>query len=275
MKIDNSVIFVSIVPKKIYTDQLTMAGHSKWANIKHRKAREDAKRAKAFTKHIREITVAAREGGGDPDANPRLSLAIQNAKAVNLPKDNIERAIKKGTGELEDGSGNYEEVTYEGYGPGGIAFFLEATSNNLNRTVGEIRHIFTKHGGNLGTDGSVAYMFEQKGSIKVTSDGVDEEELMLTAIDAGAEDVIIEEGFMEVITSREDLISVRKNLELNNLTIESAELVRIPSTEVAAEPDTAKTNLKMMDMFDDNDDVSNIFTNMKMDDETLALLSED
>ncbi len=252
-----------------------MAGHSKWANIKHRKAREDAKRAKAFTKHIREITVAAREGGGDPDANPRLSLAIQNAKAVNLPKDNIERAIKKGTGELEDGSGIYEEVTYEGYGPGGIAFFLEATSNNLNRTVGEIRHIFTKHGGNLGTDGSVAYMFEQKGSIKVTSEGVDEEELMLTVIDAGAEDVIIEEGFIEVITSREDLITVRKNLELNNLTIESAELVRIPSTEVTAEPDTAKTNLKMMDMFDDNDDVSNIFTNMKMDDETLALLSED
>jgi YebC/PmpR family DNA-binding regulatory protein len=252
-----------------------MAGHSKWANIKHKKAREDAKRAKAFTKHTREITVAAREGGGDPDANPRLSLAIQNAKAVNLPKDNIERAIKKGTGELEDGSGIYEEVTYEGYGPGGIAFFLEATSNNLNRTVGEIRHIFTKHGGNLGTDGSVAYLFEQKGSIKINSDGLDEEELMLTAIDAGAEDVIIEEGFIEVITSRADLITVRKNLEQNNLTIESAELLRIPSTEVAAEPDTAKTNLKMMDMFDDIDDVSNIFTNMKLDNETLSLLSED
>jgi YebC/PmpR family DNA-binding regulatory protein len=251
-----------------------MAGHSKWANIKHKKAREDAKRAKAFTKHIREITVAAREGGGDPDTNPRLSLAVENAKAINLPKDNIERAIKKGTGELDDGSGNYEEVTYEGYGPGGIAYFIEATSNNLNRTVGEIRHIFTKHGGNLGTDGSVGYLFEQKGSIKVKSDSLDEEEFMLAAIDAGAEDVVNEDDFFEVFTTREKLIAVRKNLEDLGYEIESAELVRIPSTEVAADPDTARTNLKMMDKFDENDDVSNIFTNLKMDDETLALLSD-
>jgi YebC/PmpR family DNA-binding regulatory protein len=252
-----------------------MAGHSKWANIKHRKAREDAKRAKAFTKHIREITVASREGGGDPASNPRLSLAIENAKSVNLPKDNIERAIKKGTGELDDGSGNYEEVTYEGYGPGGIAYFIEATSNNLNRTVGEIRHIFTKHGGNLGTDGSVAYLFEQKGSIKVKCDGLDEEEFMLTAIDAGAEDVVIEEDFYEIFTKRENLIVVRKNLEDSGIEIESAELVRVPSTEVSADPDTARTNLRMMDKFDENDDVSNIFTNLKLDDETLALLNED
>ena len=251
-----------------------MAGHSKWANIKHKKAREDAKRAKAFTKHIREITVAAREGGGDPDTNPRLSLAIENAKAINLPKDNIERAIKKGTGELDDGSGNYEEVTYEGYGPGGIAYFIEATSNNLNRTVGEIRHIFTKHGGNLGTDGSVGYLFEQKGSIKVQSEGLEEEEFMLAAIDAGAEDVVNEEDFFEVFTTRENLISVRKKLEDMGYEIESAELVRIPSTEVAAEPDTARTNLKMMDKFDENDDVSNIFTNMKLDEDTLALLND-
>ncbi|WP_069131109.1 YebC/PmpR family DNA-binding transcriptional regulator [Rhodohalobacter halophilus] len=252
-----------------------MAGHSKWANIKHKKAKEDAKRAKVFTKHIREITVAARESGGDPDANPRLSLAIENAKAVNLPKDNIERAIKKGTGELDDGSGNYEEVTYEGYGPGGIAYFVEATSNNLNRTVGEIRHIFTKHGGNLGTDGSVAYLFEQKGSIKVNAEGLDEEEFMLTAIDAGAEDVTIEDDFFEVITSREGLFEVRKNLEENDIKPESAELIRVPMTEVSAAPDTARKNLKMMDKFDDNDDVSNIFTNMKLDDETLALLDSE
>jgi len=251
-----------------------MAGHSKWANIKHKKAKEDAKRSKAFTKHIREITVAARVGGGDPDANPRLSLAIENAKKVNLPKDNIERAIKKGTGELDDGSGNYEEVTYEGYGPGGIAFFIEATSNNLNRTVGEIRHIFTKHGGNLGTDGSVAYMFEQKGSIKIIESDLDEDELMLTAIDAGAEDVIIEDEYVEVITAREDLFDVSKNLENEGIEVESANLIRIPATEVAADPDTAKTNLKMMDMFDDNDDVSEIFTNMKMDDETLELAED-
>jgi len=252
-----------------------MAGHSKWANIKHKKAKEDAKRAKAFTKHIREITVAARESGGDPEANPRLSLAIENAKAVNLPKDNIERAIKKGTGELDDGSGNYEEVTYEGYGPGGIAYFVEATSNNLNRTVGEIRHIFTKHGGNLGTDGSVAYLFEQKGSIKVNTEGLDEEEFMLTAIDAGAEDVNIEDEFYEVITSREGLFNVSKELEENGIKPESAELIRIPMTEVSADPDTARKNLKMMDKFDENDDVSNIFTNLKLDDETLALLESE
>ncbi|WP_340106668.1 YebC/PmpR family DNA-binding transcriptional regulator [Rhodohalobacter sp. 8-1] len=248
-----------------------MAGHSKWANIKHKKAKEDAKRAKAFTKHIREITVAAREGGGDPDANPRLSLAIENAKAVNLPKDNIERAIKKGTGELDDGSGNYEEVTYEGYGPGGIAYFIEATSNNLNRTVGEIRHIFTKHGGNLGTDGSVAYMFDQKGSIKIENSELDDEELMLIAIEAGAEDVINEDDFVEIITAREDLFDVSNALEEQGIEIESANLIRIPATEVKAEPDTARTNLKMMDSFDENDDVSEIFTNMKMDDETLEL----
>ena len=250
-----------------------MAGHSKWANIRHKKAKEDKKRSKIFTKHLREITVAAREGGGDPDGNPRLSLAIDNAKKDNLPKENIERAIKKGTGELDDGSGNYEEVTYEGYGPGGIAFFLEATSNNLNRTVSEIRHIFTKHGGNLGTDGSVAYMFEQKGSIKVdtSSNNIDEEEFMLAAIDAGAEDVLVEEDFIEVITAREALFDVRNKLESEGTEIKSADLIRIPATEVEADPDVAQTNLKMMEMFDDNDDVSNIFTNMKLDDETLKL----
>lgn len=251
-----------------------MAGHSKWANIKHRKAREDAKRSKAFTKHTREITVAAREGGGDPNMNARLSLAIQNAKAVNLPKDNIERAIKKGTGELNDGSANYEEVTYEGYGPGGIAFFIEATSDNVNRTVGEIRHLFTKHGGNLGTDGSVSYLFNQKGSIKVNREGLDEEEFMLTAIDAGAEDVELEDSLFEIFTTRENLIDVRKTLEEQGIQIESAELVRIPMTEVAAEPDVAVKNLKLMDLFDDNDDVSNVFTNLKLNDELIALMEE-
>ncbi len=252
-----------------------MAGHSKWANIKHKKAKEDARRSKIFTKHIREITVAAREGGGDPDTNPRLSLAIDNAKADNLPKDNIERAIKKGTGELDDGTGNYEDVTYEGYGPGGIAYFIEATSNNLNRTVGDIRHIFTKHGGNLGTDGSVGYMFDQKGSIKVKNEGLDEEEFMLIAIDAGAEEFEAEDDFFEVITSREALFDVRKKLEEQDVEIESADLIRIPATEVKAEPDTARKNLKLMEKFDENDDVSNIFTNMKMDDETLALAEEE
>ena len=252
-----------------------MAGHSKWANIKHRKAREDAKRSKAFTKHLREITVAAKEGGGDPGGNPRLSLAIENAKKVNLPKDNIERAIKKGTGELNDVSAQYEEVTYEGYGPGGIAYFVEATSNNVNRTVSEIRHIFTRHGGNLGTDGSVSYLFEQKGSIKIDGNGgMDEDEFMLLAIEAGAEDVLFDDGLIEVITAREDLMQVARTLGESVEGIESAELVRIPMTEVAVDPETARTNLKMMDLFDDNDDVSNIFTNMKMDEETLKLAEE-
>ncbi|HMB97325.1 MAG TPA: YebC/PmpR family DNA-binding transcriptional regulator [Balneolaceae bacterium] len=251
-----------------------MAGHSKWANIRHKKAKEDAKRAKVFTKHIREITIAAREGGGDPDGNPRLSLAIDNAKAANLPKDNIERAIKKGTGELDDGSGAYEETTYEGYGPGGIAFFIEVTTNNYNRTVGEIRHIFTKHGGNLGTDGSVGYMFEQKGVIRVSSEAPDEEEFMMDAIEAGAEDVTNEGDYFEVITARENLIEIRNRLEQAGYNIDSAELVRIPVTEVKAEEGTALTNLKMMEMFEDNDDVSNVFTNLKMDEETLALTEQ-
>lgn len=251
-----------------------MAGHSKWANIRHKKAKEDAKRSKIFTKHIREITIAAREGGGDPDGNPRLSLAIDNAKAVNLPKDNIERAIKKGTGELDDGSGNYEETTYEGYGPGGIAFFIEVTTNNYNRTVGEIRHIFTKHGGNLGTDGSVAYMFEQKGVIRVPIGGLDEEEFMLAAIDAGAEDVTADEDFFEIITTRESLIDTRNKLEKNGYIIDSAELVRIPATEVKVDESIALSNLRMMEKFDENDDVSNVFTNMKLDNETLILAEQ-
>lgn len=176
-----------------------MAGHSKWANIRHKKAREDSKRAKVFTKYIREITISAKESGGDPDGNPRLALAIENAKSVNLPKDTIERAIKRGTGEGVDTT-SYEEVTFEGYGPGGIAYFVEATTDNNNRTVGEIRHIFTKHGGNMGTNGSVSFLFEQKGIIQVSKTGIDEDEFMLAAIDAGAEDVEPEESFFEVKT---------------------------------------------------------------------------
>jgi YebC/PmpR family DNA-binding regulatory protein len=248
-----------------------MSGHSKWANIRHKKAKEDAKRAKVFTRHIREISVAARDGGGDPGHNPRLALAIENAKAVNLPKDNIERAIKKGTGELDDGTGNYEEATYEGYGPGGIAYFIEVTTNNYNRTVGEIRHLFTKFDGNLGTDGSVAYLFEQKGIIRIKAEGHDEEEMMLSAIDAGAEDFNIEDDFFIITTAREDLFAVRNGLEETGIEIESAELNRIPMTEVKVDPETARSNFKLMEMFDDADDVSNVYTNMRMDDETIAV----
>jgi len=251
-----------------------MAGHSKWSNIKHKKAREDKKRAKIFNKHLREITVAAREGGGDPEMNARLDTAIENAKNDNVPKDNIKRAIKKGTGELDEGEGRYEEATYEGYGPGGIAYFIEVTTNNYNRTVGEIRHIFTTHGGNLGTDGSVGYLFEQKGSIRVKKKDHDEEEFMLNAIDAGAEEIDSEDEFFIVTTARESMYEVRDNLEEMDYDIDSAELIRIPSTEVKVDPDVAESNFKLMEKFEDNDDVSNVFTNMKMDEETLAIAEQ-
>lgn len=251
-----------------------MAGHSKWSNIKHKKAKEDKRRAKIFNKHLREISVAAREGGGDPEMNARLSVAIDNAKSDNVPKDNIERAIKKGTGELDEGEGRYEDATYEGYGPGGIAYFIEVTTNNYNRTVGEIRHIFSQHGGNLGTDGSVGYLFEQKGMIRVIQEDHDEEEFMLEAIDAGAEDIESEDGYFAVTTAREAMYNVRDRLEEEDFDIDSAELVRVPMTEVKADPQTAESNFKLMEKFDDNDDVSNVFTNMKMDAETLEIAEQ-
>ncbi len=247
-----------------------MAGHSKWANIRHKKAKEDAKRSKIFTKHIKEITVAAREGGGDVDGNPRLSLAIDNAKADNVPKDNIERAIKRGTGE-DTGGASYEETTFEGYGPGGIAYFIEVTTDNNNRTVSDIRHIFTKHGGNMGTNGSVGYMFEQKGMIQVSSEGLDDEEFMLEAIDAGATDVNTDDEMFVVYTSREELFEVRNRLEEAGYEIENASLIREAVTETKVDEDTAISNLKMMEKFEENDDVNNVFTNMLMDDETIAM----
>ncbi|MBO6585141.1 MAG: YebC/PmpR family DNA-binding transcriptional regulator [Gracilimonas sp.] len=247
-----------------------MAGHSKWANIRHKKAKEDAKRSKIFTKHIKEITVAAREGGGDVDGNPRLSLAIENAKADNVPKDNIERAIKRGTGE-DTGGASYEETTFEGYGPGGIAYFIEVTTDNNNRTVSDIRHIFTKHGGNMGTNGSVGYMFEQKGMIQVPSEGLDDEEFMLEAIDAGATDVDTDDEMFVVYTTREELFEVRNRLEESGFEIENASLIREAVTETKVDEDTAISNLKMMEKFEENDDVNNVFTNMLMDDETVAL----
>lgn len=251
-----------------------MAGHSKWSNIKHKKAKEDKKRAKIFNKHLREISVAAREGGGDPEMNPRLDTAIENAKSDNVPKDNIIRAIKKGTGELDEGDGRYEDATYEGYGPGGIAYFIEVTTNNYNRTVGEIRHIFSSFNGNLGTDGSVGYLFDQKGMIRVKSEDHDEEEFMLNAIDAGAEEIDTEDDFFVVTTARESMYEVRDKLEELEYDIDSAELVRIPMTEVKVEPDVAESNFKLMEKFEDSDDVSNVFTNMKMDEETLAIAEQ-
>ncbi|MEQ8523972.1 YebC/PmpR family DNA-binding transcriptional regulator [Gracilimonas sp.] len=250
-----------------------MAGHSKWANIRHKKAKEDAKRSKIFTKHIKEITVAAREGGGDVEGNPRLSLAIENAKADNVPKDNIERAIKRGTGE-DTGGASYEETTFEGYGPGGIAYFIEVTTDNNNRTVSDIRHIFSKHGGNMGTNGSVGYMFEQKGMIQVPSEDLDDEEFMLESIDAGATDVDTDDEMFVVYTNREELFDVRNRLEEGGYEIENASLIREAVTETKVDEDTAISNLKMMEKFEENDDVNNVFTNMLMDDETIALAED-
>ncbi len=251
-----------------------MAGHSKWANIKHKKAKEDKKRAKVFSKHLREITVAAREGGGDADMNPRLSVAVDNAKNDNVPKDNIQRAIKKGAGELDEGDGRYEDATYEGYGPGGIAYFIEVTTNNYNRTVGEIRHIFSSFGGNLGTNGSVSYLFKQKGIIRIAAEQHEQEEFMLNAIDTGAEDIKKEDGFFKVITRREALYEVRDKLEQQEYKIQKAELIYIPLTEVSADESTAESNFKLMNAFEDNDDVSNVYTNMKMDEQALNIAEQ-
>ena len=250
-----------------------MAGHSKWANIRHKKAKEDSKRAKVFTKIIKELTIAAREGGSDPTGNPRLSLAIDNAKSANLPKDTMERAIKRGSGEGDDAT-VYEEVTFEGYGPGGIAYFIETTTDNNTRTVAEVRHIFSKHGGNMGTNGSVSFLFDQKGSIRIPNEGLDEEEFMLVAIEAGADDVTLDDDFFEVITAREELFNVRSELENNGVSIESAELIRMASTETKVDQETALSNFKMMEKFEENDDVNNVFTNMLMDEETLSVAEQ-
>lgn len=250
-----------------------MAGHSKWANIRRKKAKEDSKRSKVFTKIIKELTIAAREGGGDPTGNPRLSLAIDNAKAANLPKDNIERAIKRSSGEGV-GAASYEEVTFEGYGPGGIAYFVEVTTDNNTRSVADIRHIFTKHGGNMGTSGSVAFLFEQKGFIQISADGKDEDEFMLEAIEAGADDVQLEDDKFVVYTTRSDLFNVRKALEDAGHEIETAELIRVALTETKVDAETALSNFKMMERFEDNDDVSNVFNNMLMDEEAMAVAEE-
>lgn len=246
-----------------------MAGHSKWSKIKRQKAVADVVKGKIFTKIIREITIAAREGGGDVSTNARLSLAIDNAKANNMPKDNIERAIKKGVGDVDGGS-SYTEVIYEGYGPGGVAYLVEASTDNINRTVGEIRHIFSKQGGNLGMTGSVGYLFEQKGIILVNNENIDADQLILDAIDAGAEDVDVNE-VVEITTPRSELYTVRQQLEKLGYVIQSAELQRIASTSVAVSEEDALMNFKLMDKLEDNDDVANVFSNMEMNEATLLI----
>ena len=245
-----------------------MAGHSKWANIKFRKAAQDAKRGKVFTKLIREITVAARTGGGDADANPRLRTAIDKALGANMTKDVIERAVKRGTGEL-DGV-NYEEVRYEGYAPGGIAVLVECATDNRNRTVGEVRHAFTKHGGNLGTDGSVAYLFNKVGVIRFSGES-DEERIMEVAVDAGADDIITEEdGSIEVLTSVDDFHSVQTTFADNGMVSEEADIVQRATTEVALNEDDGEKVLKILDALEELDDVQDVFSNADFPDSILS-----
>ena len=249
-----------------------MAGHSKWANIKFRKAAQDAKRGKLFTKLIREITVSARSGGGDADANPRLRAAVDKALSANMTKEVIERAIKRGTGELDGVS--YEEVRYEGYAPGGIAVLVECTTDNRNRTVSEVRHAFTKHGGNLGTDGSVAYLFNKVGVIRFADDK-DEERIMELAVDAGAEDVVSEDdGSVEVITSPEDLHNVQTTLVNDGLKCEDADIVQRASTEVVLNEDDGEKVLKLLDALEDLDDVQDVYSNANFPDSLLSESSE-
>ena len=245
-----------------------MSGHNKWASIKHKKGANDAKRGKAFTKLIKEITVAARMGGGDINGNPRLRAAVLAARAENMPKDNIERGIKKGTGELEGVS--YEESLYEGYGPGGAAVLVESLSDNKNRSVADIRHIFAKNGGNLGTGGCVAWMFKKKGYIAIDGKAIDEEKLMEKALEAGAEDVREEDGTFEVITAPEDFETVKTAIEQLSVAYLSSEVTMLPQNTTALTGKEAEQMMRLMDMLEDCDDVQKVYTNADIPDEMVG-----
>ncbi|MDD5383234.1 MAG: YebC/PmpR family DNA-binding transcriptional regulator [Candidatus Margulisbacteria bacterium] len=235
-----------------------MSGHSKWATIKHKKARTDAARGKVFTKIIKEITTAAKVGGGDPEGNPRLRLAVDKAKEANMPNDNIKRAIDKGAG---GGGAAMEELAYEGYGPGGVAFMVEVMTDNRNRSAGEIRSIFEKGGGNLGATGSVAYMFKRKGSIIFEKGKVEEELLTMTAIDAGAEDILSEESTIEIMTTPENFEKVRNGLKAKGLIPYSAEVTMVPDTTVKVTGEAAQKVLNLVNKLEDHDDVQAVHAN--------------
>ena len=247
-----------------------MSGHNKWSTIKHKKGRLDAKRGKIFTKIIREITVAAREGGGDPEGNPRLRTATLAARAANMPAENIKRAVQRGTGELPGVS--YEEVNYEGYGPGGVAVLLDVLTDNRNRTTAEVRHIFSKNGGNLGENGCVSWIFTRKGVLLVArAEGPDEDQLMEMALEAGAEDFdAADEEIFRVSTDAGELHRVKEFLESQNVQVESAAFEMEPSTTVRLEGKSARQVVRLVDAFEDNDDVQNVWANFDIDDEVLA-----
>ncbi len=245
-----------------------MSGHSKWASIKHKKAATDAKRGKLFTKLIKEITVAARAGGGDPDSNARLRTAIAAAKAGNMPADNIERAIKKGTGELPGVS--YEEITYEGYGPGGVAIIVETMTDNKKRTVAEIRNIISKLGGNLGETGCVSWMFSKVGLILIPADGTDEDKLMEASLEAGADDIKQDGDFFEVYTGTSNLFDVREKLLEAGFNIESAEITAVPQSTVSVAGKDAQKLLKLLSALEDHDDVQKVYSNMDISDDVMV-----
>ena len=248
-----------------------MAGHSKWANIQHRKGTQDAKRGKLFTKLIREITVSARSGGGDPGNNPRLRAVMDKALTANMSKDSIERAIKKGTGALE--GDNFEEVRYEGYGPGGIAVMVDCLTDNRNRTVSEVRHAFSKAGGNLGTDGSVAYLFSKVGLLSYPS-GVDEDRLMEAALEAGADDVIgNEDGSVDIVTTADAFDGVKAALAEAGLVPETAEITQRASTSTSLAQDDAEKMIRLLERLEDLDDVQNVYSNADISEEILEKIS--
>ncbi len=245
-----------------------MSGHSKWASIKHKKAIVDSRRGQQFTKLARAITVAARDGGGDPDGNAALENAIRKAKEASMPKDNIERAIAKGTGAGGDGEAALETVLYEGYGPGGVAILVEAVTDNRNRTGADVRHAFSKHGGSLGEPGSVAYLFEKRGTISVDARAHDEDELM-PAVDAGAQDISADDGMWEVITEPSDLASVQAALEAAGVAIESAELSYRPSSVVPIDESQAGTLMRLIGALEESDDVGEVYANFDVPAEIL------
>ena len=249
-----------------------MSGHSKWSTIKHKKGAADAKRGKIFTKVIKEITVAARIGGGDVDGNPRLRLAVQKAKEVNMPQENLIRAIKKGTGELE--GVQYQEISYEGYGPGGVAIFMEVMTDNKNRTIGELRAVLDKNGGNMGENGCVAWIFEKKGIITIMISEKDEEELLELVMDAGGDDLQTVDDYYEITTSVESFESVRKAIESSGLKVQSAQLTRIPQNTVNVEEKNCKSLLRLMDMLEDHDDIQKLYSNFDITDELMTIMEE-
>jgi len=249
-----------------------MSGHSKWSTIKRKKGKADAERGKVFTKLIREISVAAREGGGDSESNPRLRTAVASAKAANMPADNIKRAIQKGTGELE--GVKYESTNYEGYGPGGVAVLVEVLTDNKNRTVAEVRHVFSKYNGSLGEVGCVGWMFERKGYIVVDKDKIGEDELIEKALDAGAEDVRVAGDIYEIYTEFTELENVRSALESSGIEMASAEPTLIPQNTIKLEGKQAEQMLKLYEAIEDLDDVSNVYANFDIDESVMEEFSE-